>query len=125
MIDAHLLTASGNRRPVQQLGVTLEIRGSKMQMGPNGPTATHRRHSWEIDGERFLVMRIDSRVTVRVEGGGTSRTMGPFDELWLVDGMILSDLDQENGLAEFDESQKLWVCPADGSVWESIVFTEA
>lgn len=125
MIDAYLLTATGDRRPVEQLGVTLTIHRNQMQMDPRGPAAMHRRHSWQLEGERFLVMKIDSRVTVRLESPGDSRTIGPFDELWLVDGMILSDLDQEQPIAEFSDDDKLWHFPADGTAWETVVFTEA
>lgn len=125
MIDAYLLTAKGERRDVQQLGVTLTIHRDQMKMGPNGSVAIHRRHSWQIGNDRFLVMKIDSRVTVRLSSDGEPRTLGPFDELWIVDGMILADLDQEQGIAEFDEASKLWICPNDGTAWETVVFTQA
>ena len=125
MIDAYLLTATGDKRPVQQLGVTLTIHRQEMHMGPNGPVAYHRRHSWQIANERFLVMKIDCRVTVRLESATDSRVLGPFDELWIVDGMILSDLDQDQPIADFSDADKFWHFPADGTAWERVMFTEA
>ena len=62
-------------------------------------------------GDRFLVMKIDSPVTIRLESGTKARTSGPFGLLWIVDGMILHDLDQAKGDAEFDDDSNLWICP--------------
>lgn len=125
MINAYLLTATGDRRPVEHLGVTLTIHRNEMKITPKGPVAKHRRHSWQLEGERFLVMKIDTCVTVRLESAGDSRTIGPFQELWIVDGMILSDLDQDEPIADFSDEDKLWHFPADGTAWETVVFTEA
>ena len=70
-------------------------------------------------------MKVNSPVTVRLESAGKTRTFGPFDQLWFVDGMILSDLDQPHSHAELDDATNFWICSDDRKAWDRVILTEA
>jgi|GEM_PF-3265073 len=124
MIDAYIMTAGGIKKPVRSTGGSIRIRRDRMDMGHGETTARHLRHAWEFEESRFVVMKIDSRVTVRLEREDESCTIGPFSQLWIVGSLILSDLDQEHPVAEFQYDSRLWQS-SNGENWESIVFIEA
>lgn len=125
MIDAYILAADGERRPIRHRDNALVIRRDKMEMEPDGPVAIHLRHAWVLDGKRYLVTKIASRVTLRLESDDAGRTFGPFDKLWTLDGLIVADLDQGDPLAAFQPDGRVWRCTADGTLWDNVVFTEA
>ena len=125
MITANLLTASGDTRIIEPVGVTITIDRDRMRMGAHGPTAIHARHSWKIGDERFLVMKIETPVTIRLESASNARTFGPFENVWVVDGMILHDLEQRESTADFDDDKCLWISPDDKQEWERVIFTKA
>ena len=126
MIDAYLVTADGNRREIRQPGDAIVIRRNKLEMEPGGPVATHQRHAWVLEGDQYVVTKVRSRVTVRLEsGGGGGRTFGPFDRLWVVDGLVLADLEQGEPIAAYQNDGQIWRCTADGTLGESLILTQA
>lgn len=125
MIEAHLTTASGLLKPVRQPGHQLVIDGERMQVSEH-ETAVHNRHTWDIGEQRFLVLKISSPVTVHFESeSGRSPEFGPFEALWLVDGWMLTNLDEELPLAHFIYEASAWLLTRGDSKWPRVVFTEA
>lgn len=122
MIEAHLLTAGGLKKPIRQMGERLVIDRNSMQIWDD-EVAVHTRHSWLLGDQKFLVMKINSRTVVRLERGSEqSELHGPFNQLWIVDGMILYDLEQREPLVQFDYDTTEWVHPVSELRWERIIF---
>ena len=125
MIQAHIVTALGLLKPIQQSGETLVIDRDNLQVSET-ETATHSQHAWILGNQRFLILKISSRVTVRLEtGAAQTEELGPYDALWLLDGWVLCDLDNHEGLAHYDYKTHRWVLMQDESEWDRMVFTSA
>lgn len=122
MIDAYLMTVGGAKKLVGQTGDRIVIQRDHMDMGPGQPTPIHTRHAWILGDEHFVVMKINTPVLVRLEKGVESSEFGPYAQMWIVDGMILSDLDEEKPVARFRYDSKLWLCEKDDTLWTTVTF---
>lgn len=125
MVQAHMVTADGMRRQIRQPGDQLIIDGNCVQVSET-EVAVHTAHAWILGHRRFVVLKISSRVTVRFETD-TERSpeFGPFDQLWIVDGWILNDLDRDTPLAHFLYPESAWLLLHNQSLWGRVAFTDA
>lgn len=125
MIQAYLMTASGAKRMIHQTTATIVIEGDKLVMEPSGEAAHHERHVWDYQGEKYVVLKINTPVLVRLKSGESSETLGPYPEMWLVDGFVLTAHQPDNALAHFDFATKKWIRRGDRAECDAIIFTQA
>ena len=124
MLKAYLMTPAGLKKPIDQIGESILIENARMRMLPDGPVAIHGRHSWKLEGEEFVVMQIDGPLFVELQRGRQSRAFGRFEKLWIVDGHLLTAMDDPE-IANFDYKSQQWVCESDKAAWDRILFTSA
>ena len=85
--------------------------------------ATHRDHSWFVDGKRFF--RVDFNRAVRVhfeQGDESSPSLGPFIHFSSADGIAYGDGVQ---IAHVDPDTGTWYSQLHERHWKSIVVRPA
>lgn len=75
-------------------------------MGDDAVGELHR-HQWTIRGRHYTVMQADAGSTLHFESatGQAAEQLGPFDELYVVDGSVYGD---KQLLTQFDEYNHTW-----------------
>ena len=122
MLKAYFVSPTGFKTPAGKDLSVLLIDRDRLKISDH--VGVHERHTINYDGKTQLVMRIESPCVVHLERDSErSAEMGPFDELTLVDGMLLGHLDAEAPLARFEYSMKSWIDPKTMIVWERVIIT--
>ena len=64
-------------------------------------------HQWNIRGRHYTVMQADPHSSLHFESatGQAAEELGPFEELYVVDGSIYGD---KRLLAQYDEHSRTW-----------------
>lgn len=109
------------RRKIEPIA-SLRIVGTSLE-GGKGVLATYQGGLWQVDGEHFFVMGIESPTVIYFENGAVrSQVIGPFNPAWLVNGAIRAGSAQELALARLDEHSGAWHVYADRTFWSAVVF---
>ena len=95
-----------------------------MRGDAGGPViAKHEKHVWILDdGESYVRVESDSRVTLHLEriDGSRSKVYGPFESLSFIDGIAYAD---HEVFAFADRSIVDWYCHADDTHWPLMIAT--
>ena len=122
MLKAYFVSPTGFKTPAGKDLSQIVIDRDRVKISNH--EGVHDRHTINWDGKPQLVMRIESPCVVHLERDSErSEERGPFDELTLVDGMLLGHLDAEAPLARFEYTTKSWFEPTTMIVWERLVIT--
>jgi len=81
-----------------------------------------RSHQWNIRGRHYTVMQADPDSSLHFESadGEPREELGPFEELYVVDGSIYGD---KRLLAQYDEHNRTWRSSATMEAYPVVVIS--
>jgi hypothetical protein len=99
------------------------VAGNFIRQGPKGDiVGAYRNHFWEVGGGFFT--RYDCREMVMIHfedaAGGPSEKFGPYEQLWVADGVFYSN---NRLFAKYHEHTVLWHCYNTDTYWPTLVIT--
>ncbi len=125
MLNIQFLAAGGvTRRPLPGIP-QFRIHGRSLRITDRVEVELHERGEWVVERERYIMLSIDSPVSVHFEKGpARSGSYGPFSSLWIVGGVVHSGHESGNEFAAFLDATQAW-CPMTqpGDSWPTIVFS--
>ena len=101
------------------------IAGNFIRQGPHEAiVGSFRNHYWEVQSRRLIRYFCDEphRISFEDAAGGRGAQLGPFNKLWVEDGVLHAD-----GLlrAKFYDHTQVWHCYETEAYWPVLIIESA